>query len=490
MPTVSKRAHRSLMAAVFVTCATSAQAQTGPAAKESRIESLLASVDEAWLGASSNASLLMQMRPWLMDDANEGQRNRVLNDMEVATIAFSAGHLRQAEILLSDAQQQIETIYADNPAAQAARSNFVPEASKDFKGDPYERAMVGYYLGLTDLAKGDYDNARAGFRFASLQDTMSASEVYQDDMALMHYLIGWTHWCEGNRQSAKEEFSRAGAIRPQLVPPAAGDNLLMIGELGNAPQKVAAGQYNELLGYRPGPSTAVQQVAFAIGNRQVAGRVAEDLYFQASTRGGAAVDSIRAGKANFRQGAEKIADVASGVTGVAAGAAYLSALNGNSKDTKGLLAVSVVAGLTSLVSTSVAKNTETAADARAWSSLPGAVHIATGALTKPTVSVEAGFFSADGRPLQSQVMIQHTPPKGTCTLAYAKAKGPQGKWASADASKWNLLPALAAAKPATENTYAEPATPDISDEGSALLDMVRMMRENPNAAEAHGLARK
>lgn len=489
MPTIAMRVHISLLAVAVAMTPVSSLAQTAAAGKESRIEALLASVDENWPGAASNATLIMQMRPWLMDDASESQRNRVLNDVEVAAIAFSAGHFRQAEVLFSDAQQQIETIFADNPAAQAARSNFVPEASKDFKGDPYERAMVGYYLGLIDLARGDYDNARAGFRFARLQDTMSASEVYQDDMGLMHYLIGWTHWCEGNRQSASEEFSRAKAIRPALAEPAAGDNLLMIGELGNAPQKTTGGQYNELLGYRPGAPTAVQQIAFAVGGRQIAGRVAEDLYFQASTRGGAAVDSIRAGKANFRQGAENIADIASGVTGIAAGAAYISALSGNSRDTKGLLAVSVVAGLTSLVSSSVAKNTETVADARAWSSLPGAIHIATGALPHPAAAVEAGFYSADGRPLQSQAMITQTAPKGNCTLAYAKAKGRQGQWASADAAKWQALPAIAAANPAS-NTYAEPVTPDISDEGSALLDMVRMMRDNPNAAVPPGLAGK
>ena len=40
----------------------------------------------------------------------------------------------------------------------------MPEADKDFKGDPYERAMVGYYLALADFSDADLDNARAALR--------------------------------------------------------------------------------------------------------------------------------------------------------------------------------------------------------------------------------------------------------------------------------------------------------------------------------------
>ncbi|MEC8183119.1 MAG: hypothetical protein VX123_13805 [Pseudomonadota bacterium] len=49
------------------------------------------------------------------------------------------------------------------PAAGLARSNFAREDVKDFKGEPFERAMVFYYLGLSYLALGDFENARASF---------------------------------------------------------------------------------------------------------------------------------------------------------------------------------------------------------------------------------------------------------------------------------------------------------------------------------------
>lgn len=466
----------ALMLLSAVASISRAQAPVSAATATGYMQTLLAAVE------SERAPPEFFFAEWIRKDAAEGSRNRVLNEMEAGLGAFNAGYFNHAEALLSDAQRQIETIYADNATAQAARSKFVPEASKEFKGDPYERAMVGYYLGLIDLGKGDFDNARAGFRFAQLQDTMSASEIYQDDMALMQYLIAWSYWCEGNLQSAKEEFSRAQSIRSELKPPQTGHNLLLVGELGNAPQKFTGGQYNELLSYRAGNPTKVRQLAFAVNGKQIDATLAEDLFFQAATRGGTVVENIRAGKASFRQGAESIANTASGVTSVAVGAAYFSALGGNSKTSKELLAVGLVAGVVNLVSSSVAKNTETTADSRAWTSLSSEIYLATAALDN-AASMEAGFFGLDGQLLQSQKLLRKTAPKGQCTLGYANARYGNMQGLSMNASLWKAMPVMASADSALKaaEKKSEVITPDISDEGSALLDMVRMMRDNPNA---------
>lgn len=444
----------------MLAAACAAQAQ-----QPGHIEARLSSVE------GGSPELDASLDRWKRNDVQEQARNRVLNEMEAGTAAFLRGYFRHAEVLFSDAQQQIETIYADNPAAEAARSKFVPESNKEFKGDPYERAMVGYYLGLIDLARGEYDNARAGFRFAQLQDTMSASETYQDDMALMQYLVGWAYWCEGNPQQAKEEFRHAQATRPGLPLPAPGDNLLMIAELGNAPVKVTSGKYNELLGYREGAVAPEQQVAFSVDGKITTARLAEDLYFQASTRGGSAVESIRAGKASFREGAETIANAAAGIGKTALGASLLT----KGKTSRDMLKVGLVAGLANVVSDSVARSTETAADARAWTSLPATIHIATARLDSGHASVEAGFFAADGKVLQSRAMRKMAAPDGTCTLAYARPAPASGVWASGGPAKWRTMPALAGVL-ATTQTPAAPEEVEISEEGQALLDMVRMMR--------------
>ena len=70
------------------------------------------------------------------------------------------------------------------PAAELARSNFAREDVKDFKGEPFERAMVFYYLGLSYLALGDFENARTSIKAGEYQDNLSRAEKYQADFAL------------------------------------------------------------------------------------------------------------------------------------------------------------------------------------------------------------------------------------------------------------------------------------------------------------------
>lgn len=443
-------------------------AQAGEPVAASHIESLL--------DIAKDRPAAELMAPWIERDRQEQARGRVLNEMEAGTFAFLSGHFAAAEALFGDAQERIETIYADNPTAAAARSKFVPESDKEFKGDPYERAMVGYYLGLVDLARGDFDNARAGFRFAMLQDTMSASETYQDDMALMQYLVGWTYWCEGDRGSASEEFKRAQSVRGSLRPPQEGDNLLLLAEIGNAPQKLRDGKYQELLRYQPGPVSTERQVAFAVSGRQLTATLAEDLYFQASTRGGAAVDSIRAGKASFRAGAENIAGAAAGIGKVALGASLLS----NGRSSRELLAISAVAGLTSFVSDSIARSTETAADNRTWTSLPATIHVASARANKADTLV-AGFFGSDGRLQYAQPMMMRRALRGQCTLAFTRASGASVQRQLANAVAWQNLPKLVAATE-VEAQHDDETDQAVSEQGKELLDMVRMMRESPGAS--------
>ena len=423
------------------------------------------------------------LRPWVERDAQWGAQHRVLVQMAAGRAAFVRGDWAMAEALFADAQQEVETIYADNPKAQAARRLFVPESTKDFKGDPYERAMLGIYLGLIDLSRGEFDNARAGFRFAQLQDTLSASEDYQDDMALAQYLVGWTYWCEGSTQSAAEEFARARQLRPSLVPPGPDDRLLLLAEVGAAPVKFRAGTYGEVQMQRRGEPTPLQQVVFRIqgaeGPAQMLPAVlAEDVYFQASTRGGAAVDGIRAGKASFRKGADGVATAGATVGTAALGVSAIAAYSGNSS--RELAGVGLVAGVIGLAAKGVASSTETLADIRYWVNLPEVVYLRTAPLPAETVVVEAGYYTFGGVPQQSTGGVVRRSPGGkACAVFHSHAAdvarrfvGPQG------AAAWPRLPAL---QPAPGLTSLEhllaPAVDSIGDEGDALLDSVRKTRE-------------
>ena len=60
----------------------------------------------------------------------------------IGFLAFELGRPRLAQAQLENAAQAIEIVYAVNPAAELARSNFAREDVKDFRGEPFERAMV------------------------------------------------------------------------------------------------------------------------------------------------------------------------------------------------------------------------------------------------------------------------------------------------------------------------------------------------------------
>lgn len=418
------------------------------------------------------------LQTWIAKDREWGTQHRVLVQMAAGRVAFLRGDWDQAEALLADAQREVETIYADNPKAQAARSVFVPEASKDFKGDPYERAMLGIYLGLIDLSRGDFDNARAGFRFAQLQDTMSAAEQYQDDMALAQYLVGWSYWCEGQRSAAAEEFERARRQRPALAAPQPGDNLLLLAELGSAPIKFRSGQFGELQRMRSGPPTPLQQVAFRVEgadgpSRLLPAVLAEDLLFQASTRGGAAVDSIRAGKASFRQGAELLTQAGAGVSTAAFGVAAAGAYTG--RDSRDIAGIGVVAGLVALAARGVASSSETLADVRYWPNLPEKIYLGSARLPAGPAQIDTGFYSFGGRPQQAIAGTLRRSPRGECALYIAQTQDWSPRFERRAAPQWPALPALKPGPGQTDLDYL--LTPDIGDEGESLLDSVRQTRE-------------
>lgn len=107
------------------------------------------------------ASKPIPLQPFFKTLFEEGERNAVLNYDRLGLAALENKNFDIADKAFDMAITRIDAIYADNAAAEAARSKFHEEAVKDFKGESYERAMTYYYRGLLYLNSGEYDNARA-----------------------------------------------------------------------------------------------------------------------------------------------------------------------------------------------------------------------------------------------------------------------------------------------------------------------------------------
>ncbi|WP_206680136.1 hypothetical protein, partial [Salmonella enterica] len=71
----------------------------------------------------------------------EGEWNAVLNLNLLALAAIEVKRPDMAERALDMANARILRIYANDPNAQKAKSLWSAESVKDWKGEPYERAM-------------------------------------------------------------------------------------------------------------------------------------------------------------------------------------------------------------------------------------------------------------------------------------------------------------------------------------------------------------
>ncbi len=316
--------------------------------------------------------------------------DRVLWQYRTALVALRRGDYPEAKALLDDAILSIGGILANDKDARKARSMFATESRKKFIGEPYERVMAYYYRGILYWMDGEPDNARACFRSGQLIDSDTEVDKYSADYVLLDYLDGLAS--DKLFTDGSDAFKRAqtNANAKADAPPAydRAANVLFFTDCGNAPQKYSSGQYREQLRFREGPQQA-RVVTIKLNNGQVIRtRPWDDLFFQATTRGGRVMDHILANKAVFKQSTDTVGDAA-----VISGAVLAS--NRNTQEAGlGVLAF----GLLSKV---VAASTTPAADTRTWDNLPqflgfGALRVAPG-----TYTAQVEFQDGAGRLLSN-----------------------------------------------------------------------------------------
>ncbi len=289
----------------------------------------------------------------------DGEYNAVANFAKLGRAAMAVGEYQTAEWAFDHALDRIEAIYANDEAAKAARSKFNVESIKDFKGDPYERAMAYYYRGLLYLRTGDYGNARANFVSAEYQDTVSEAEEFQSDFALMNFLAGWSARCMGSDALATDSFAAAAKIDPALGEPPAGATMLSIAESGMGPVKLMRGQGGQMVGLVASVDFTPEDVVPTLGGTKLAR--AADINFQATTRGGRKFDAIMNGKVAFKETMGTVSDVALTATSLLT-------------DQLGV-AGSLIGLFGGLASGAASDATKTQVDVRYWDTLPDAVFV-------------------------------------------------------------------------------------------------------------------
>ncbi|TQV74785.1 hypothetical protein FLL45_07425 [Aliikangiella marina] len=333
------------------------------------------------------------LRPYYVKLKRSGRHNAVLHSMELGVAAMYLNELDIAEQAFDQALSGIETIYTDDKFALEARSLWHKEGRKDFKGEPYERSMAYYYRGLLYLMRGDYGNARASFEGGIIQDAFAEEEQNRSDFASLMFLSAWSAQKMGSTNLAEQAYQEVERIRPDFVRPNPDDNLLLIAETGKGPRKLADGVGHWELVFRRGKKFNDKYASFTVNGKPIEAIPTEDVYYQATTRGGRPIDGIVKGKANFRKTS---GNIATSTAQISESAVHYSALTGSG----GAHNVAGAFAALSVVSLALSSNVESEADTRYWSSLPDVVSFATTKVDPSNVNIDVSFMDINKQPVQ------------------------------------------------------------------------------------------
>jgi tetratricopeptide (TPR) repeat protein len=313
-----------------------------------------------------------RLRP-ISETTNE---NFVLNNVRLGSAALVEYDLDDAESAFLRAYEVMNSVGV-NDGGRSLGAVLVDEKIKIWKGEPFERAMANYYLGLVYYIRHDYANARAAFENALFKlrayDDAKKSDEYRDaesDFALAYLMLARSYQRLGRDADAEKNFQRAVDLRSYLKPLADAEmnkrsNVLLVVDYGLGPKKGAEFD-GSIVAFAPTPEQAgaIPPVRVSVNGRHVslngAGRPAVDLLALAQDRKWQSIDTIRAFKS------------AAGTGLIAGGAGYGLYRSANSN--RGISGgdAAIAAGL---VGAGLLLKATSQADTRQWEMLPRTVFL-------------------------------------------------------------------------------------------------------------------
>ena len=325
------------------------------------------------------------LKPEFIALYSEGRQNSVLHAMRAGLAALRLGRHDLAKETFDQAISEVEAMQEGAKQAERAKSKFVAEKEKWFKGESYERSALYFYRGLLYLEDQDYGNAAACFKRSQIEDITGddakdfAGDWYSDELglALASYLNGFPDDATVALQRAEKFPSKQGNVPP----PNTTTNTLIVVEVGQGPFKYRGGKYHEQLRFQEYPPV-IRQIR-ASSPPPLISAAAENLYFQATTRGTRTIDCILGDKASFKE------DTANATVGLAAGAIAASQLD-NSGISAGVL------GLAALGTAIFSATANAEADARSWNNLPHSIYLLNLNLPPESTSVSIEGLDAAG----------------------------------------------------------------------------------------------
>jgi hypothetical protein len=324
-------------------------------------------------------------RAWYEESLAKGGDEEALDRNEAGTVALLQGDVEGAYRHFLEGFTAMEDLTASTGETVGAIVG--SESSKTWKGDPYERCMNAYYLGVTYWLKDDLDNAAASFKAGLLRDADSQEGAAQSDFAVLWFLTGMAQREAHHEDGGAAALAKAHELlpgNPWLDPRRATDaNLLVVLDVGLGPEKYASGPAGADLRFRQRPYRAACAIVSADGKELGSTARAVSVYQQAITRGDKVIDHVNKGKAVF-----KTAAVATGI-GVLA--------NSGSQSSDLIGAGLIVAGLLMPAE----------ADTRQWNTLPGEVQVLDARLPPGEHTIVVDVRDGAGQPIPEESKTLH-----------------------------------------------------------------------------------
>ncbi len=327
-------------------------------------------------------------------------RNAALDRNEAGVMALLDGDVDGAHRHFRQAFDDLDDLSSNTAETVGAFAGSA--ASRRWKGEPYERCMNAYYLGVTYWLRGDADNAAASFKAGVLRDADSQHGAAQSDFSILWYLLGQAQRTAHHSDRGDAALRAAARLLPRHEQlrsgSAATGNVLVLVETGTGPRKLAEGPGGAWLRFsdRARGRGLVPRVTLA--NRYLGDTASlGDVFHQAMTRGEKVVDHVNKGKAVFAE-AVKVA--------------------GAVKSTKARTDEERLAGVGAVL---IGAAIPTEADTRTWRSLPGEVHALTADLPPGQHVLKIEFLNGGKADPSLTTEVPVTVRPGHVALAWGRA---------------------------------------------------------------------
>jgi tetratricopeptide (TPR) repeat protein len=199
--------------------------------------------------------------------AEKTNEDFVLNNDRLGSASLAATDFDIAESAFLRSYEVINSVGV-NDGGRSLGAVLVSERIKVWKGEPFERAMVNFYLGVIYYIRHDYGNARGAFENALFKlrdygEGQQKNDQYKEvesNFVLGYLMLARSYQRLGRADLAQKNFDRVVQLRPDFASLASAStneqsNLLLIVDVGFAPRKATNGD-GAFVGFHPTPREA------------------------------------------------------------------------------------------------------------------------------------------------------------------------------------------------------------------------------------------